>query len=384
MAVEKVTHLGFFGTLKESIKRVATGFGLLMLAPLMLFWNECRSVQTAKSLEEGAGTVVSVESASVDGKLDGKLVHTSGEATTAETLRDSEFQIMAQGFRMRREVEMYQWVENESTRTENDKKITTFTYEKRWDSSLHDSDDFEEISGHLNPSSIPYEGKEYQVTQGSLGAFTLDDDEISKLSNFEQLPVSAEQAALSGGAAKEHQGRIYIGADPSNPSVGDVRITFEVVPVGPMSIVGKQVGSGFAPYQTQAGDALLMVTPTLKSAEQMFEDAKNANIAMTWGLRFFGFMLIAAGFGAIFGPLKVIADRIPLVGGILEGGIGLLSFLLAVVVTFFVIALAWIVARPLLGVLLLLVGIGGIVGIVMLAMKAKKAKGDATPAPEAA
>ena len=127
-------------------------------------------------------------------------------------------------------------------------------------------------------------------------------------------------------------------------------------------------------------DRLLMVSPSIKSAEVMFEDAKQANVAMTWGIRFMGFLMISAGFAAIFGPLKVIADRVPFIGDVIEGGIGLISMLLSVVVTFFVIAAAWIVARPLLGILLFLVGIGGIVGIVMLVLKAKKAKAGAAPA----
>jgi len=103
-------------------------------------------------------------------------------------------------------------------------------------------------------------------------------------------------------------------------------------------------------------------------------------LGMTWGLRFLGFVLISAGFGAIFGPLRVIADRVPIIGDVIEGGIGLISLMLSVVLTFFIIAAAWIVARPLLGMLLMLVGIGGIVGIVMLVLKAKRAKAGAAHA----
>lgn len=380
MAVTEVITKGFFGTLMDSLKRVLGGFGMLLLAPLLLFWNECRSVQTAKSLEEGAGMVVSVGSDAVVAGNEGKLVHTTGDSDTSETLSDDQFQIKAKGFRMERSVEMYQWIESENTRTENDKEITTWTYNKGWSSELKDYTDFKEIEGHINPTSIPYEGKSYQVSRGTLGAFELDNDEISKLSSFEPLDVTEEQAALSGGAAKAHNGQIYIGADPSSPTVGDVRVAFKIVRVGPMSIVGKQAGSGFAPFQTEAGDQLLMVSPSIKSAEVMFEDAKQANVAMTWGIRFMGFLMISAGFAAIFGPLKVIADRVPFIGDVIEGGIGLISMLLSVVVTFFVIAAAWIVARPLLGILLFLVGIGGIVGIVMLVLKAKKAKAGAAPA----
>ncbi len=380
MAVTEVITKGFFGTLMDSLKRVLGGFGLLLLAPMLLFWNECRSVQTAKSLDEGAGMVVSVGSAAVDAGNEGKLVHTSGEADTTESLSDDQFQIKAKGFRMERTVEMYQWIESKKTRKENDKEITTWTYDKGWSSELKDYTGFKETKGHMNPTSMPYAAQVYQVTRGTLGAYELDSDEISSLNNFEPLSVTAEQAALSGGAAKSHNGQIYIGADPAKSTVGDVRVGFKVVPVGPMSIVAKQVGGGFSAYQTKAGDQLMMVSPTIKSSEAMFEAAKNANVGMTWGLRGLGFLLISAGFAAIFGPLRVIADRVPFIGDVIEGGIGLISLMLSVVVTFFIIAAAWIVARPLLGILLMLVGIGGIVGIVMLVLKAKKAKAGSAPA----
>ena len=378
--VTEVVNKGFFGTLMDSLKRVLGGFGLLLLAPMLLFWNECRSVQTAKSLDEGAGMVISVDSAAVDAGNEGKLVHTSGEADTTESLSDDQFQIKAKGFRMERTVEMYQWIESKKTRKENDKEITTWTYDKGWSSELKDHTDFKEPQGHINPTSMPYAAKAYQVTRGTLGAYELDNDEISSLNNFEPLSVTAEQAALSGGAAKSHNGQIYIGADPAKSTVGDVRVGFKVVPVGPMSIVAKQVGGGFSAYQTKAGDTLLMVSPTIKSSEAMFEAAKKTNLGMTWGLRFLGFVLISAGFGAIFGPLRVIADRVPIIGDVIEGGIGLISLMLSVVLTFFIIAAAWIVARPLLGMLLMLVGIGGIVGVVMLVLKAKRAKAGAAHA----
>ena len=153
MAVTEVITKGFFGTLMDSLKRVLGGFGLLLLAPMLLFWNECRSVQTAKSLDEGAGMVVSVGSAAVDAGNEGKLVHTSGEADTTESLSDDQFQIKAKGFRMERTVEMYQWIESKKTRKENDKEITTWTYDKGWSSELKDYTGFKETKGHMNPMS---------------------------------------------------------------------------------------------------------------------------------------------------------------------------------------------------------------------------------------
>ena len=56
-------------------------------------------------------------------------------------------------------------------------------------------------------------------------------------------------------------GRIYLGENPSQPRIGDLRVSFQLAPAGPTSIVGRQAGTGFAEYQTKAGDSLLMVRP---------------------------------------------------------------------------------------------------------------------------
>ena len=113
----EVTSKSWFSRLAESIKSVLIGFLLFLVAFPVLFWNEGRAVQTARSLEEGAGLVVSIPAGTADKGNDGKLVHTTGDATTTETLRDPEFGVSAQAIRLLRTVEMYQWVQHEKTET---------------------------------------------------------------------------------------------------------------------------------------------------------------------------------------------------------------------------------------------------------------------------
>lgn len=374
--ITKVKDVGFLGSLKESIKRVFGGIGLIFIAPLMLFWNECRSVQTAQSLEEGAGAVISAEASAVDAKLEGALVHITGESASTHTLTDTDFQVKSAGLKLRREVEMYQWIEKEETRKEDDKEYTTWTYNKGWSGEVQNSSRFEEPDGHTNPGSMPYEGQTWTAPQATLGAYTLSEAVIEKINNYTEIDITDEQAAVVG--AKAHQGDIYLGSTPSSPTIGDVRISFEAVPTGPTSVIGQQVGETFAAYQTQAGDKLLLVRTEAMTAEAMFEAAQDANVVMTWVLRLVGFMMIFAGFGMLLGPFKVVADKVPVIGGVIEKGIGAISFLLAVVIAFITISVAWIAARPLLGISLLVVGLGGIAGIVFLIIKAKKS----APAPE--
>ncbi|HWN43032.1 MAG TPA: hypothetical protein VNW71_12480 [Thermoanaerobaculia bacterium] len=68
------TSKSWFSRLAESIKSVLVGLVLFVVSFPILFWNEGRSVKTARSLEEGSGAVVSVSSDLVAPGNEGKLL----------------------------------------------------------------------------------------------------------------------------------------------------------------------------------------------------------------------------------------------------------------------------------------------------------------------
>ena len=100
-----------------------------------------------KSLEEGAGVVVSASVDSVSASNEEKLVHVSGLTKTDEVLADEAFGISENAIQLVRDVEMYQWVEESSTQTEkklggSEERTTTYEYDKAWrspSSTLRDS-----------------------------------------------------------------------------------------------------------------------------------------------------------------------------------------------------------------------------------------------------
>ena len=93
---------------------------------------------------------------------------------------------------------------------------------------------------------------------------------------------------------------------------------------------------------------------------------------MTWILRLVGFFLMFAGFNLLFGPFDTLIRMIPIVGAVIDFGTTLIAGLLAIALSFITIAIGWIFYRPLIGILLLLVGFAAIGGMIFLAMKAKK------------
>ncbi|MFM8886134.1 MAG: TMEM43 family protein, partial [Chthoniobacterales bacterium] len=95
-------------------------------------------------------------------------------------------------------------------------------------------------------------------------------------------------------------------------------------------------------------------------AQQMFEDAISTNTLITWLIRLGGFILLWIGFGLLLAPLSVLADIIPLFGSLVGAATGLIAFLLALAVALTVIAIAWVVFRPLLGSVLLVVAVASL------------------------
>ena len=156
----ETTSQGWFSRIVDSIKGIVVGLGMTVVAFPILFWNEGRAVQTAQSLEEGAGAVVSVSADRVDAANEGRLVHLTGTSAASAPVRDEDFGFSTPALKLVRKVEMYQWKEEEKSETKKklgggEETVTTYTYEKAWSSDPIDSSQFQEPSGHENPGGFP-------------------------------------------------------------------------------------------------------------------------------------------------------------------------------------------------------------------------------------
>jgi hypothetical protein len=361
----EVTTKSWGSRLGESIKGVLFGLVLIVGSCVFLFWNEGRAVQTERSLTEGAGLVVSVDPARVDPANDGKLIHVSGEMKPGAPLADPDFQVSATALRLARTVEMYQWKEETKTETRrnvggSEETVTTYEYHRVWSETRNDSSRFRRPEGHVNPQ-MAYRGASYPSRDATLGAFRPGANVIERLPATQAVPLEPSLARRLSGRVKGPvhivEDRIYLGENPSQPRIGDLRISFKIAPAGPASIVARQAGTGFADYQTRAGDALLMVRPGTMSAADMFAAAQRENRVMTWILRCVGVLAMFIGFLLVLNPLVVVADVVPFIGSILGAGAAIVSLALTAIVAPIVIAVAWFFYRPLVSVVVLAVGL---------------------------
>ena len=379
----ETTHQSWLSRLGQSVAGVVIGLLLIVGAIILLFWNEGRAVQTARSLTEGEAAVIDVDPVKVDAGNDGRLIHVSGNLVTTVPLADPDFGVTTPAARLVRTVEMYQWKEESHTETKknlggSEDKVTTYTYTQVWSEPRIDSTRFHEQNGHANPQAR-YRHLETAAHDAMLGGFRPGDSALLRLATNDEFRVDPAGAdALRGrlaGAVAIVDGQIFLGTDPARPRIGDLRVTYHIAPVGPVSFIGRQSGSDFAEFQTKAGDRLLMATAGSVSANDMFKAAEAENRILTWILRAVGAVIMFIGWTLIGQPLAVLGGVVPLIGDVVAAGVGIAALLMTAIAVPVVIAIAWFWYRPLVSIAVLVIGTLIVVAIHASAARRITAKG---------
>lgn len=384
-AFTETSRQSWFSRLGGAFKGILFGLVLFLLSFIFLFWNEGRAVERYKSLQEGAGVVVSVAADRVDPAHEGKLVHLTGPAKSDELLADDDFGVYVRAIHLDRKVEMYQW--REEVERETKKKVgggtettSSYSYAKAWSDRLVDSSAFKVPAGHQNPPAMPYEARRVSAQRVTVGAFRLSPELIDRMGRIQPLQPDPERlpAALRGKARLEGDG-LFIGRDPAAPAIGDLRVSFQVVAPDTVSLVAQQTGDTFRAYQARAGGTVELLVTGTAAADAMFAAAQQSNRVLTWVFRLLGFLLMAVGLRMVLKPLSVLADVLPLLGNLAETASGMFAFLVAALLSLVTIAIAWLFYRPLLALALLALAGGVVIGLVALARRVRR--GMPAPAP---
>ncbi|PTX97426.1 hypothetical protein DB346_20745 [Verrucomicrobia bacterium LW23] len=354
------------------------GFILFGISFCVLGWNEYNSVITANSILEADSSAIEVSADKVEDGNNGKLVVVKGKAVPDEEVKDDVFGISISAIRLKRTVEMYQWVEEKSTKKEkelggSEKTVTTYSYEKKWDEEYNDSSKFHSKDARdnkANPERLSYSSTTTTVAGASLGEFELSPALRDSMRNFVPFNVGAEQLAAVPADVKHglkvSEGGFYKGRNPSTPAIGDVRIKFSVVPEGDVTVMAQQENGSFKPWHAGAGKDFEVLYPGLLSKAEVIKNLQSENNMMTWILRAIGFILMLVGLNMIVSPLTVLADVVPFFGGIVGFGTGIICFIIASGLSLLTIAIAWVAVRPMIGIPLLLLGMGAIIGAIVL------------------
>jgi hypothetical protein len=385
----ETTTTGFGSRIKSALSGIIIGPILIIASIYFIFSNEQNSVQVARSLTEGAGQVIELESLTPDAAQEGQLVHIGGPLTLGSQLEDSALGITAgvHSVRLERTVEQYAWVEEtKTTKTNNtggsQTTRTEYSYTKQWVENPNPGQDFHVSAGHTNPP-MPIESARFNHQTGQIGSFTVSDG-ISNLGASESLDITPKQVTYLGIAlqlptpTQTADGTVQFSDDTAQPQLGDIRIKFTTSDIVEASVVGSQNQDTLIPHTTSNGRSIFLVDDGLVPAATMFEDAQSANTLKTWGLRALLLLAMFIGFKMIFSIADVLASFLPFFGRISSSITTLVSIALTLVLGGGTMALAWFFFRPVLSFVIIGVAIAAAVGLAAMAKKRTSANTEAS------
>lgn len=391
MAYTETTNTSYGQRLSGSMKGIVSGLLMFIIGTCLLWWNEGRAVKTSKAIKEAESVAVHVDDVStVDASLNGKLIHASAFADTKDTLADDIFGVRTLAIKLNRKVEYYQWIENSKSETRDkigggQETVTTYTYESKWVDKPVKSSEFKDPEyKNLNFVLTTIEEKDLLADNVTFGAYTLP--EFIKRSISGNVPADVQMTneqvrewnkalhtsvSVRDSVSLVHSDKntVYFGQSPNSPRVGDVRITFYKVMPADISLIAKVNGETFEDYKTQNGESFSRVEMGTVSADNMFQNAQDENNMLTWILRIVGLLLVVFGVKSMFSLLPTLFKVLPFLGNIVDAGVGLVCWIFGLAWSLIVIAIAWLVYRPVIGILLL---VAAVAGIIFLKSRSKK------------
>ncbi len=371
--IERTTRQGFFSRIAQSFMGVLIGFLLVPISIFLISWNEYRTIHRTQGLIQAEKVVAEMASPfEVDPQLDKRLVHVSGTATTEELLTDGVFEIGTKALRLERQVEMYQWTERKESKTRDKlgggtETITTYDYQRQWHRDRVNSESFEQPSGHTNPQPR-YPSTSVVSEHATLGAFHLRPSLVLRLNSWKDIVI--DESIVLGkldpsdrAHFKTESNSLYLSTDTpiiKDPEVGDLRIRFRMVEPMTVSLLSQQMGNEFEPYKTSNGESIESIVSGEKSATDMFASLRFENATLAIVLRLVGWLLACVGFSLMAGPLKALANFVPLLGKMVGVATMLIGFILGSTVALITISIAWMAVRPVFSLSLLAVAAVGI------------------------
>ncbi len=271
------------------------------------------------AVKQLAVTMPSVSS--IDSAFNGKIIQAQGMATTTQTLQDARFGIDVKALGLVYEVEYYQDID------------TGEGFEKAWTNrpaKFLNPQDYA-INSRVMPE---LENSTTYVTAAKLGVYNISPALLQALHDAKPLelrilpsqlealhthileagkkalstPDSVELylRALQRGdtprlLAKIVDNSLYLGFDPSNPELGDMRLSFAIVPEQEVSIVAQVEGDTFYAYKDGHDDIFPLIYGGKINTEEVISLRTSEDKGDIWLLRTLFTLLI------IFGARMIIS-----------------------------------------------------------------------------
>eukprot|EP00057_Strongylocentrotus_purpuratus_P035333 XP_798642.2 PREDICTED: transmembrane protein 43 [Strongylocentrotus purpuratus] len=328
------------------------GLGLVAIGLFSITVNESFAAYVSWQLDDGLRNIIPLESSEVIfTENNNKLIHVTGKLRTTEPLLDSQFGISVRAVKLRRHVQMFQWVEH---RKQSPGEDIQYTYTKEWRSEIIDSDTFENSARHVNKKEMSVKGTTFVAIRAYIGNFQLKEPLKEKIENFDPYFTTQQP---SNPNVKLHNGFYHFSLDINRPMIGEVRVTFSyagvsgqessiVGPPATVSIIAKQAGGILTSYVDNSGTAREMVQMGKWSAEEMLLRHLNLQTSLTWSLRIGGWLMIFLGFCFMKLITFYIMDLVPPLRKIASFGLINFNLCISFSLALSFAALCYLMTRP--------------------------------------
>uniref|UniRef100_A0AAX7SKF5 Transmembrane protein 43 n=1 Tax=Astatotilapia calliptera TaxID=8154 RepID=A0AAX7SKF5_ASTCA len=281
-------------------------------------------------------------------------------------LYDPNYKVVVHAVKLKRQVEMYQWVEYHESRDYQEngetKTETTYTYNTEWKPELVNSRNFDKEIGHQNPSAMAVESVMVVSPEVRTGPFILSKGLVEQINNFQTLSLGDFPVFNLDPFLSIHDDYFYHTPNPRRPEVGDVRVRFSFAglssdnsrhgPAQTVSIVAMQRGEQLLPFKTRSGDTLEILYLEELSAEEVFAREHQFNSMKTWGLRAAGWALMFLGIQLSMQIIYTLVDWVPVLRELVSIGLKIFALCVSCSLSLIVIGFGWLYYRPLVAVAL--------------------------------
>lgn len=162
----------------------------------------------------------------------GTMVRFVGTPQVVEPPRDPDFNLRVNTPVLVRHVEMFQWREIRIGGEVH--------YEQDWVDRPLDASHFERPAGHANPAGFPLSGKQFDAGLVKLGDFKLSSQLVHALPGSEQVTQDPKLLPENLAASfSPYQGYLVTSAHPGDPRLGDLRVSWDVVPLQQVTVVAR-------------------------------------------------------------------------------------------------------------------------------------------------
>ena len=225
----------------------------------------------------------------------GHMVRVVAVPTVVEAPHDSEFNLSVNTPVLTRHVEMFQWREVRVGASAH--------YEMDWVDHLLDASRFDHPQGHVNPARFPLSGKRFDAGLVQMGGFRLSPVLQQALPGL--AAVAPDMRTLPANLAvsfSRNGDYLQTSAHADSPHLGDIRVSWDEIPLRTMTIVARLDGDHLQPAPNAADGRGYQVAVGEVGVLDLFPDLPTPPSAVTFK-RVLGVLL------AVLGALVLLTER---------------------------------------------------------------------------